>query len=99
MYCLNDLLLQVPNGNNSLLHLRQNHESSFPLRYWLSIKLRLLHLICTHKLHLSQYIELPLSRITLVHNMGKLLPLTKKKILVVYHSIFIFNIQLAVTYK
>ena len=31
--------------------------------------------------------------------MGKLLPLTKKKILVVYHSIFIFNIQLAVTYK
>ena len=31
--------------------------------------------------------------------MGKLLPLTEKKILVVYHSIFIFNIQLAVTYK
>ena len=56
---------KVPNGNNSVLHLRQNQGSSFPLRYWQSIKFRL-HLICTHKLHLSQYRELSLSPIVLI---------------------------------
>ena len=66
MYWLNVLLFKVPNGHNSVLHLRQKQGSSFPLRYWQSIKFRLLHLICTHKLHLSQYIELSLSPIVLV---------------------------------
>ena len=64
MYWLN-VLFKVPNGNNSVLHLRQNQGSSFPLRYWQSIKFRL-HLICTHILHLSQYRELSLSPIVLI---------------------------------
>ena len=34
MYLLNVLLFNVPNGNKSVLHLRQNQGSSFPLRYW-----------------------------------------------------------------
>ena len=34
MYWLNVLLFKVPNGHNSVLHLRQKQGSSFPLRYW-----------------------------------------------------------------
>ena len=33
MYWVNVLLFKVPNGNNSVLHMRQNQGSSFPLRY------------------------------------------------------------------
>ena len=82
MYWLN-VLFKVPNGNNSVLHLRQNQGSSFPLRYWQSIKFRL-HLICTHILHLSQYRELSLSPIVLI--------LHGKIIIHIYIYIYIYYI-------
>ena len=84
MYWLNVLLFKVANGNNSLIYLRQIQGSSFLLRYWYSIKFRLLHFTWTHKLHLSQYIESSLlyEWSIIINNrayMENLLPVTKKK--------------------